>query len=74
MKTLHIISAAVLMLAASTQAVASNDSPKTRAQVNAELAEAIRTGDIVGDGETGRKLNELRPDLYPKQVRVSGRL
>ncbi|MBP7568171.1 MAG: DUF4148 domain-containing protein, partial [Burkholderiaceae bacterium] len=32
---------------------------KTRAEVKAELAEAIRTGDIVADGATGAKANEL---------------
>jgi Domain of unknown function (DUF4148) len=37
----------------------------TRKQVKAELAEAIRTGDIVGNGETGQKLNEMYPGRYP---------
>ncbi|MGB4059546.1 MAG: DUF4148 domain-containing protein [Burkholderiaceae bacterium] len=37
---------------------------KTREQVKAELAEAIRTGDIVGNDESGRKLNELFPQNY----------
>jgi len=37
---------------------------KTRAQVKAELAEAVRTGDIVGNDESGRKLNELYPQNY----------
>jgi hypothetical protein len=73
MKTLNIISAAVLVLAASTQAIASNDSPKTRAQVKTALAEAIRTGDIVRDGETGLKLNVLRPDLYPSAAGGQGK-
>lgn len=34
---------------------------KTRAQVKAELAEALRTGDMVAGGESGLKLNELFP-------------
>jgi lambda repressor-like predicted transcriptional regulator len=39
--------------------------------VAAELAEAIRTGDIVANGQTGLKLNELYPNRYPeKQVQV----
>ena len=38
--------------------------PKTREQVKAELAEAIRTGDI-SYGESGQKLNELFPHQYP---------
>ncbi|MCV2368130.1 DUF4148 domain-containing protein [Roseateles oligotrophus] len=47
--------------------LAENNSPRTREQVRAELAEAIRTGDIVGNGLTGQKLNELYPNRYPKQ-------
>jgi hypothetical protein len=39
---------------------------KTREQVKAELAEAQRTGDIIADGESGKKLNELYPSRYPK--------
>lgn len=46
---------------------------KTRAQVQAELAEAQRTGDIVASKDagddlssvSGRKLNQLYPNLYP---------
>ena len=37
----------------------------TREQVEAELAEAIRTGEIVANGETGQKLNEIYPKRYP---------
>jgi hypothetical protein len=41
----------------------------TREQVKAELEEAIRTGDIMGPGDRGQKLNELYPNRYPaKQV------
>jgi hypothetical protein len=39
---------------------------KTREQVKAELAEAIRTGDIIANGETGLKLNEEFPQRYSK--------
>lgn len=45
----------------------------TREQVQAELAEAIRSGDIVGNGETGQKLNELNPARYPAKPVVYGR-
>ncbi|NIC42849.1 DUF4148 domain-containing protein [Aquabacterium sp. A08] len=38
---------------------------KTRAQVKAELAEAVRTGNVMADGETGRLMNEVYPDRYP---------
>lgn len=43
----------------------------TREQVKAELAQAIRTGDMPAYGEQSRKLNELYPNLYPaKQVQA----
>lgn len=38
----------------------------TRDQVKAELAEAIRTGNIV-TGESSARLNEQFPQLYPEQ-------
>lgn len=38
---------------------------KTRAEVQAELAEANRTGDIYGSGETFVKLNQVFPGRYP---------
>lgn len=47
----------------------------TREQVNAELAEAIRTGEIVANGEiivngeTGLTARELSPGAYPMQAR-----
>ena len=44
----------------------------TREQVKAELAAAVRTGDIMAGGESGLKLNELYPSRYPaKQVQSS---
>ena len=44
----------------------------TREQVKAELAQAIRTGDMPANGEQSRKLNELYPSRYPaKQVQAS---
>src|SRR5688500_8688151 len=59
MKLLTIASAALIAVAGSTQAMA--DSARTRAEVKAELAEAIRTGDIIGSGESGLRLNQLHP-------------
>jgi hypothetical protein len=37
----------------------------TRAQVKAELAEAIRTGNMLANDDSGLKLNELHPQHYP---------
>ena len=42
-----------------------NMSLKTRAQVQAELAEAIRTGNIVTDGQLGLTAYQLNPSAYP---------
>lgn len=47
-------------------------SPKTREQVKAELAEAIRTGNIVGN-EQGQKLNEMFPSQYPAPAVTVGK-
>ena len=46
---------------------------KTRQQVNAELADAIRTGDIYAGGEPTVKLNELFPDRYPAKHTAAGK-
>ncbi len=40
--------------------------PKTTEQIQSELAEARRTGEIVAD-ESGKKMNELYPDRYPSK-------
>jgi hypothetical protein len=39
--------------------------------VKAELAEAIRTGDMMATGELGLKLNEEFPQRYPAVVAVA---
>jgi hypothetical protein len=44
---------------------------KTRQQVEAELADAIRTGDVYAGGEPSWKLNELFPDRYPAKSAVA---
>ncbi len=41
---------------------------KTRAQVKAELADALRSGDVVAGGESGQKLNEMFPARYSKEA------
>lgn len=46
---------------------------KTRAEVKAELAEAIRNGDMIADGATGAKYNELYPNRYPQPVTAQGK-
>lgn len=64
----HALAAVALLGAASlTQAQG-----LTREQVKAELAEAIRTGEIVVD-EQGHKANEKWPGRYPARAAVSGK-
>jgi Domain of unknown function (DUF4148) len=45
----------------------------TREQVKAELAEAIRTGDMPVGGESDLKLNQLYPDRYPAKPALVGK-
>lgn len=72
--TLTQISAIAFAFSFSTlfagQAMAASDAPMSRAQVKAELAEAIRTGNIVV-GESGEHLNEIYPHNYAAQQSAS---
>jgi len=61
-----------LLLLAALGTAAHAQSEKTREQVKSELAEAIRTGDVLANGETGLKLNELYPQRYPHVVAAAG--
>ncbi|HEY5580195.1 MAG TPA: DUF4148 domain-containing protein [Rhodoferax sp.] len=56
--------ATVLILASGLIAGAPAFAGVTREQVKAELAEAVRTGDIMAGEESGLKLNELYPNRY----------
>ena len=56
-----VVAAAMIGVLPSVQAA---DVGKTRAQVQAEYQEAVRTGDIV-EPITTQKLNELYPAAYP---------
>ena len=72
MKSRQILVSAAVALGVSLIVPAYAQEPaqgKTRAQVNAELAEATRTGDITAPF-VGGKLNELYPDRYPKATVV----
>ena len=64
--------ATALIIASALIAGTSSFAEVTREQVKAELAAAIRSGDIVANGEISLKLNELYPSRYPaKQVQAS---
>ena len=70
---LSSITLAVAALASGYAMAADTSAPLTRAQVQAELAEAVRTGDIFVDGESGLKMNELFPSRYPAKAVVQGK-
>jgi Domain of unknown function (DUF4148) len=58
-------SASALFLAAALGAAAHADPGMTRTQVKEDLAEAIRTGNMLAPGESGLTLRELDPRRYP---------
>jgi len=62
----YTIALAFATVFAGHAAVAATDGPLTREQVRAELAQALRTGNISPD-ESGLKLNEQFPYRYPAQ-------
>ncbi|MET1116951.1 MAG: DUF4148 domain-containing protein [Comamonas sp.] len=45
----------------------------TRDQVNAELAQAQRNGDLLAHAEAGLKQNEVAPGNYPAQAALPGK-
>jgi hypothetical protein len=45
---------------------------KTRAKVQAELREAIRTGNIMASGESGLLLKDLNPQRYANVKPMEG--
>lgn len=47
-------------------AMAADNGPVTRAQVKAELAEAVRTGNVIV-GDTGQLMKDVFPQNYPAQ-------
>ena len=72
MNTMNIVRAIVpLALLAAFAGSAHAQSEKTRDQVKAELADAIRKGDVVAPGDLGLKLNELYPNRYPHAAEVA---
>jgi hypothetical protein len=46
---------------------------KTRAQANAELATAIRNGDMLAAGDSGLREKDLYPNRYPADPVVAGK-
>lgn len=60
----HVSAIAIALIALSSSQVFAADGAKTREQVKAELAEAVRTGNVIADNESGLLLNQVRPDLF----------
>jgi len=71
MKFARTFTSALLLLAGAVTGHA--QSPLTREQVAAELREAIRTGDMLAPGDSGVRLNQLHPQLYPATAPVAGK-
>jgi hypothetical protein len=66
--TLSALTLAVMVLSAGHALAQDPGGPKTREQVRAELMEAIRTGNMPANDESGRMLNEVNPSAYPPKV------
>lgn len=64
---------ALLLLGALGAPGARAQSALTRAQVKAELAEAIRNGDMVATGEPGLTLKEIHPERYRQPATQLGK-
>jgi Domain of unknown function (DUF4148) len=71
MKTLRKIALTLPLITMTLSGMA--EGGYTRDQVKAELAEARRTGNIVGNGESGLILNEQNPQLYPAKPVAQGK-
>jgi len=61
----HPRNVSIVLLLAAFASVASAQEEKTRAQVEAETAAAMRNGDMLSAGEIGLTQRELHPNLYP---------
>lgn len=70
---LSVVAIALSTLVAGHALAADPAVGKTREQVRAELAQAIRSGDLVADGETGQRFNQLYPSLYAQPVVAAGK-
>ena len=65
---LPTLSLTLLALCAGSVMAQNPTGPKTRAQVQGELREAVRTGNMPAGGESGLMLNEVNPSAYPPKT------
>ena len=70
---LSILAVTVAAFTAGQAMAADTSGALSRDQVQAELAQAVRTGNIVIDQETGLKANEVFPGSYPAQAAAQGK-
>lgn len=73
--SVSILALSVAALSAGS-VLAAEPAGKTRAEVQLELAQAIRTGDIATDSESaggGKKLNEAFPQNYAPKFQAAGK-
>jgi len=76
MKRTYFSAIALTAALAGGQVLAAETSTSlTRDQVKAELAEAVRTGNILANdpSSSGKKLNEINPSSYPAQTAYQGK-
>lgn len=57
---------ALTVAAIAAHAPAHAQAPLTRAEVLTQYEEAVRTGDVLVPGDSGKKLNELYPERFAK--------
>ncbi len=72
-KPLSALALVFTAVAAGNALAADASVPKTREQVQAELVQAQRTGDVLANGDSGKLLNELYPNQYPAKVVAPGK-
>jgi hypothetical protein len=74
MKTILTVVAMALSTLATGQALAADPgAAKSRAEVKAELADAIRSGNMIASGESGATFRELFPHRYAQPVVTAGK-
>lgn len=70
--SLPIIAITLAAFSAAPAMAADAHAPDSRHHVQTELAEAVRTGELLADGESGLKRNELFPGNYPAKPSQPG--
>jgi len=68
MKLVKSLSSAITAVALVGSFASAQAAGYTREQVRAELAEAVRNGDILAESESGLTLRELYPHRYPARL------